>query len=73
MNYVYTVEPLYSGQLAVLYKEVDLHSSILFRTADSVLIREVTLIWSNTYREVPLYVCIMYDVVEAHATATNFL
>ena len=49
------------GQLAVVYKEVSLiqrkfvHKFYVVVTADSVLIREVSLIQSVLYRKVRLY------------------
>ena len=58
------MEPLYRGttgtQLAVLYREVSLIQRYIctqlyvVMTVDSVLIREVSLIQSVLYREVPL-------------------
>ena len=66
------MEPLYTGhdtngtQLAVLYREVSLTQRwictqlYVVGTADSVLIREVSFIWSALYREVPLPVCTVH-------------
>ena len=62
---VYTVEPLHSRhigtQLAILCREVSLIQRqsctqlYVVGAADSVLIKEVSLIQSVLYREVPLY------------------
>ncbi len=62
---LYTAEPLYRGhhcdpagcpvKRGVSNSEVDWTQLYVVGTADSVLIREVSLIQSALYREVPLY------------------
>ena len=55
------IEDIIGTQLAVLFREVSLFQSqictqlYVFGTADSALIREMPLIQSALYREVPLY------------------